>query len=168
MARIEKSIDLAVPVRTVYNQWTQFEDFPRFMEGVKSVHQLDDKRLDWKAEVAGKDLAWTAEIVEQVPDRRIAWRSTSGAKNAGTVSFAPSADGRGTRVTLALEYEPEGGTEKVGSALGVVSARVEGDLRRFEKFIEARGRETGGWRGEIRGGEVLRGGDSASFPPPPA
>jgi uncharacterized membrane protein len=165
MPRIEKSIDVAAPVRTVYNQWTQFEEFPRFMEGVKSVRQVDDKRLEWKAEVAGKDVAWSAEILEQVPDRRISWRSTSGKKNAGVVSFAPARDGNGTRVTLALDYDPEGAAENVGSAVGLVSGRVEGDLERFKKFLEARGRETGGWRGEIRGGSVLRDDPPSAAPP---
>jgi uncharacterized membrane protein len=160
MARIEKSIEVRAPLRTVYNQWTQFEEFPRFMEGVTSVRQLDDKRLHWKAKVGGKDVEWDAEIFEQVPDRRIAWRSTSGARNAGTVAFSPADDGLSTRVSLAIDVEPEGVGEKVGSALGVVSGRVEGDLERFKEFLENRGRETGGWRGEIHGGET-----TASPPP---
>jgi uncharacterized membrane protein len=156
MAHVEKSIDVDVPVRTVYNQWTQFEEFPRFMEGVKSVRQIDDKRLHWKAEIAGKEVEWTATITEQVPDRLIAWRSTDGPPNAGRVSFEPLGEGR-TRVTLRLDFEPHGATEKAGAALGLVSARIEGDLKRFVKFIEARQAETGAWRGEIHGGEVSRG-----------
>src|SRR5687768_803494 len=154
MARIEKSTEVRAPLRTVYNQWTQFEEFPRFMEGVKSVKQLDPKRLQWNAEVAGKDLTWTAEITEQTPDKRIAWRSTSGARNVGIVTFQPADDGLSTRVTLAIEYDPEGAAESVGSALGFVSARVDGDLKRFKEFIEKRGRETGAWRGEIHEGEA--------------
>ncbi|HEV8614540.1 MAG TPA: SRPBCC family protein, partial [Methylomirabilota bacterium] len=148
MASIEQSIDVEVPVRTVYNQWTQFEEFPRFMEGVREVRQLDDKRLHWKAQVAGKEKEWDAEITEQIPDERIAWRSRSGAWNAGVVTFHRLGDGR-ARVMLQLEYEPEGVVENVGDALGFVTSRVKGDLERFKAFIESRGHETGAWRGEI-------------------
>jgi uncharacterized membrane protein len=148
MATIEQSIDVSVPVRTVYNQWTQFEEFPRFMEGVREVRQLDDKRLHWKAEIAGKEKEWDAEITEQIPDERIAWRSRGGAFNAGVVTFHRLGDSR-TRVMLQLEYEPEGVTETVADALGVVKSRVKGDLERFQQFIESRGHETGAWRGEI-------------------
>lgn len=153
MASIEKSIEINLPVNTVYNQWTQFEDFPRFMEGVKEVRQIDDKRLHWRAEIAGKDEEWDAEILEQVPDQRIAWRSLGGAKNAGMVSFR-RLDANRTNVTLRIDYDPEGFVENVGSALGLVSGRVEGDLERFKSFVESRGRESGAWRGEIRGGRV--------------
>jgi uncharacterized membrane protein len=128
MAKIEKSLDINVPVRTAYNQWTQFEDFPRFMEGIKEVKQMDNKRLHWRAEVGGKDKEWDAEISEQTPDRRIAWHSTTGTRNAGQVSFQPINDGR-TRVTLLMDYEPEGMVEKAGDAMGIVSGRVEGDLQ---------------------------------------
>src|SRR5688572_9143988 len=148
MAHIEKSIEVRVPLRTAYNQWTQFEEFPRFMDGVEAVKQLDDKRLHWRAKVGGKTVEWTAEITDQVPDSRIAWRSTSGTRNAGIVSFQPI-DGTRTRATLRIEYDPEGVAENVGDALGIVSRRVEGDLERFKKFIETRGVETGAWRGEI-------------------
>jgi uncharacterized membrane protein len=149
MAKIEKSIDVHVPVRTAYDQWTQFEEFPRFMEGVEEVRQLDDKRLHWRAKVAGREEEWDAEITEQLPDERVAWRSTSGAENAGVVTFH-HIDANTTRVMLQLEYDPEGVVENVGDALGVVSRRVEGDLKRFKEFIEGRGTETGAWRGEIR------------------
>jgi len=138
METIEKSIEVDAPVRAVYNQWTQFEEFPRFMEGVEEVRQLDDKRLHWKAEIAGKVKEWDAEIFEQVPDQRIAWRSITGAKNSGMVNFFQIGTNT-TRVTLALNYEPEGAIEKVGDALGVVSARVEGDLKRFKEFIARAG-----------------------------
>jgi uncharacterized membrane protein len=148
MATIEKSIDVDVPVRTAYNQWTQFEEFPKFMEGVREVRQLDDQRLHWRAQVAGKDKEWDAEITEQTPDQRIAWRSRSGAWNAGVVTFHRLGDGK-TRVMLQLEYDPDGVVENVGDALGFVSGRVTGDLERFKTFIESRGRETGAWRGEI-------------------
>jgi uncharacterized membrane protein len=149
MAKIEKSIDVHVPVRTAYDQWTQFEEFPRFMEGVEEVRQLDDKRLHWRAKIGGKEEEWDAEITEQLPDERVAWRSTSGAENAGVVTFH-HIDANTTRVMLQLEYDPEGVVENVGDALGVVSRRVEGDLKRFKEFIEGRGTETGAWRGEIR------------------
>jgi uncharacterized membrane protein len=148
MANAMKYVDVNVPVRTAYNQWTQFEDFPHFMEGVKSVKQLDDKRLHWHAEIAGKDEQWDAIITEQIPDERVAWTSTTGAKNAGVVTFH-HLDENLTRVTLQLDYEPEGVVENVGSALGFVDRRVQGDLERFKKFIESRGQETGAWRGEI-------------------
>jgi uncharacterized membrane protein len=115
---------------------------------VKQVTQLDDKRLHWHAEVAGKDEHWDATITEQIPDERVAWTSTSGAKNAGVVTFHKLAEGK-TRVTLQMDYEPEGVVENVGTALGFLDRRVEGDLTRFKEFIEARGRETGGWRGTI-------------------
>jgi uncharacterized membrane protein len=148
MATIEKSIDVKAPARQVYNQWTQFEDFPRFMEGVERVAQLDDKRLHWKANIYGQDEEWFAEITEQIPDKRIAWRSTSGATNAGVVTFH-YIDDETTRIMLQLEYEPEGIVENVGDWLGLQSQRVSGDLHRFKKFIEYRDEPTGAWRGEI-------------------
>ena len=148
MATIEKSIDVDVPVRTAYNQWTQFEEFPRFMEGVQEVRQLDDRRLQWRASIGGKEKQWTAEIAEQIPDERVAWRSTSGARNAGVVTFHRLSDTK-TRLMLQLEYDPEGAVENVGDAVGAVSRRVSGDLERFKEFIAARQRETGAWRGEI-------------------
>jgi len=148
MATIERSIDIEAPVRIVYNQWTQFEEFPRFMEGVQEVRQLDDRHLHWRAVVGGTEKVWDAEITEQIPDDRIAWRARSGAANAGVVTFHRISDGR-TRIMLQLEYAPEGVIEKAADAIGVVSHRVEGDLLRFKEFIEQRGRETGGWRGEI-------------------
>ncbi|MBI5033171.1 MAG: SRPBCC family protein [Chloroflexi bacterium] len=153
MAEIEKSIDIDLPVSTVYNQWTQFEDFPKFMEGVKEVRQLDDKTLFWRAQIAGKEEEWTAEIEEQEPDNRIKWRSTSGARNDGLVTFDKIGDGR-TKVLLTFYYDPEGPIENTGDALGMVSRRVEGDLKRFKKFVEENQVETGAWRGEIHGGQV--------------
>jgi uncharacterized membrane protein len=149
MPNAMKYVDVAVPVRVAYNQWTQFEEFPRFMEGVKEVTQLDDKRLHWRAEIAGKDEQWDARITEQLPDERIAWTSITGAKNAGVVTFHKLSDNE-TRVTLQLDYDPQGVMENVGSALGIVERRIEGDLQRFKEFIEAAGRETGAWRGTIR------------------
>ena len=149
MSTIEKSIDVEVPVRTAYDQWTQFEEFPQFMEGIIEVKQLDDKRMHWKAKIAGKEEEWDAVITEQEPDMRVAWTNTTGARNAGVVTFHRLADSK-TRVMLQLDYDPEGVVENVGDALGFVSRRVEGDLERFKKFIEERGQETGAWRGQIK------------------
>ena len=148
MARIEHAVEVKVPIRTVYNQWTQFEEFPRFMDKVEEVRQLDDKRLHWRASMAGHAEEWDAVITEQEPDERIAWTSTTGAKNAGVVTFH-YIDPNTTRVMLQLDYEPAGAVETVGSALGIPQKQIEGDMDRFKKFIEARGQETGAWRGEI-------------------
>jgi uncharacterized membrane protein len=149
MAKVEKSIDVNVPVHVAYNQWTQFESFPQFMKGVEEVHQLDDTHLHWKARILGKEVEWDAEIVEQVPDQRIAWRATGGRTNAGVVTFHRLSDDT-TRVMLQLEADPEDAIEKVGDALGLFERRVEDDLKRFKEFIESRGTETGAWRGEVQ------------------
>jgi uncharacterized membrane protein len=149
METIEKSIEIDVPVRTAYNQWTQFEEFPRFMEGVESVKQLDDTRLHWVANIGGERKEWNARITEQIPDQRIAWRSEGGEFTSGVVSFQPLGPNK-TRVMVRLNYEPKGATEKIGDMLGMVSRRVEGDLKRFKDFIESRGHETGSWRGTVR------------------
>jgi uncharacterized membrane protein len=148
MASVVESIDVTAPVSTVYNQWTQFEEFPRFMEGVKSVSQTDDTHLHWAAEVAGREKTWDAEITEQHPDERVAWRATSGAENAGVVTFH-RIDDKTTRVTLQLDADPEGVVETVGTALGFLERRVKGDLERFKEFIESRSSETGAWRGNV-------------------
>jgi uncharacterized membrane protein len=148
MKTIKKSIVVNVSLNQAYNQWTQFEEFPNFMEGIKEVKQLDDKLLHWKAEIAGKAEEWNAEITEQIPDQRIAWRSTSGAKNSGAINFAAQGANQ-TEVYLEVEYEPNGIVENLGDMLGLVSERVQGDLARFKLFIEARHAATGGWRGEI-------------------
>ena len=161
MPRIQKDIVVDVPVRAVYDQWTQFESFPQFMEGVKEVIQLDEKTLRWNAKVGGKDQEWEAEITEQTPDRVIAWRSTTGTPNAGVVRFE-TAEPMKTRIILEISYEPQDTSEKVGDALGVLERRVDGDLHRFKDFIEKRQAPTGGWRGEIHGGEVERGGSGGS------
>jgi len=150
MALIEKSVEVDVPVRTAYNQWTQFEEFPKFMEGVTEVRQIDSTHLHWKAQIAGKEKAWNAVITEQRPDERIAWKSTDGARNAGVVTFHRLSDQK-SKIMLQMDYEPEGGVENVGDAIGAVSLRVEGDLTRFKEFIQARGRESGAWRGEVKG-----------------
>ena len=148
MAEVKSSTEVKVPIRAAYNQWTQFAEFPQFMEGVEEIRQLDDKHLHWKATIAGKSVEWDAEIVEQVPDTRIAWKSTTGASNAGAVAFH-FIDPNTTRVSLQMEYEPDGAVQKIGSALGIPQMRVDGDLARFKKFIEVYGQETGAWRGEI-------------------
>ena len=152
METIEKTVEVERPIHTVYNQWTQFEDFPHFMAGVKEIRQLDDTHLFWHAEVFGKDKEWEAEITEQQPDSRISWKSVSGAPNTGTVRFEPLGPER-TRVRLAMAYEPEGIIENVGDALGVMNAQVERSVKDFKQFIESRPAETGAWRGEVREGE---------------
>jgi len=148
MSTIEQSIDVNVPVHTVYNQWTQFEEFPRFMERVEEVRQLDDRRLHWRANIGGRVEEWDAVITEQRPDERVAWKNTTGAPNAGVVTFHRLADTK-TRIMLQMEYDPQGVVENLGDLLGVVSRRVANDLERFKEFIEARGQETGAWRGEV-------------------
>jgi uncharacterized membrane protein len=150
MERVEQVVEVDAPLSVVYNQWTQFEEFPEFMEGVTDVRQLDCRRLYWRAEILGKEFNWDAEIYEQIPDNRIAWRSTSGNRNAGAVYFAPV--GEKTQVRLVIEYIPADVSEDHEEARRVVSARVEKNLSSFRDFIERRGRETGGWRGEIREG----------------
>ena len=151
MASVVESIDVKVPVRTAYDQWTQFEEFPRFMEGVKSVTQMGDTNLHWVAEVGGKEKEWDAKITEQKPDERVAWTNTSGAENAGVVTFH-RLDDETTKVTLQMDVDPEGMVENVGTALGFLDRRVKGDLERFKEFIESRGVETGAWRGEVEAG----------------
>lgn len=148
MSRVQQTLAIPAPVRQVYNQWTQFEGFPAFMEGVESVTQLDDKRLHWKAEVAGQELEWDAEITEQVPDTRIAWRNTTGRTNAGVVDFHRLDEAR-CEVSLAMDVEPEGLKEQVGEKLGFLDRQVKGDLERFKKLMEEDGSGTRGWRGEV-------------------
>ena len=153
MSQIIESIDVDVPVRVAYDQWTQFEEFPKFMDAVERVEQLDDTTLRWTAEIAGVKKTWKAEITEQTPDQRIAWTSTEGAENAGVVTFH-RLDDRKTRVTLQLDVEPEGPVETVGEALGFVGRQAKGDLERFKEFVESRGVATGAWRGEVRQDDV--------------
>jgi len=147
---VEESIEVSLPVSTVYNQWTQFEDFPQFMSGVTSVTQLSDDRLEWVAEIAGVRRRWEAKILEQVPERKIAWAATEGATNAGAVTFQDL--GGRTLIHLSLEYEPEGLVEKVGDKLNVVENRAKGDLERFKNFVESEGYATGAWRGSVNPG----------------
>ena len=155
MTRIEESIVVEVPVTTAYNQWTQFEEFPKFMDGVESVKQIDDTRLHWVAEVGGKREEWDAEIVEQLPDRKVSWRALDGHHSSGTVTFESLGDNQ-TRIAVVMEHESEGLTETLGSALGMDSRRVKGELERFKELVESRGVESGAWRGEVREGERVR------------
>lgn len=152
--KVEKRILVNVPVSTAYNQWTQFEDFPQFMGGVKSVTQLSDDRLEWVAEIAGVRRRWEAKILEQIPDRKVAWAATEGATNAGAVMFE-DVGGRQTSIQLTLEYEPEGLVEKVGDKLNVVENQAEADLKRFKEFIEAEGYASGAWRGSVNEGATV-------------
>ena len=148
MSRVEDTITVDVPVRVAYDQWTQFESFPRFMEGVESVEQLDDKTLRWTAEVGGRTKIWKAEITDQTPDTRIAWKSVDGADNAGAVMFEPAGPAQ-TRVRLSLDAEPDGAIETAGDALGFLKRRVHGDLERFKEHVDSNGGNGHGWRGEI-------------------
>ena len=149
MSTIEESIEVEQPVRTVYNQWTQFEEFPQFIEGVEEVKQLDATHVHWKAKIAGKTRDWDARITEQIPDERIAWTSEGGAHNAGVVTFH-KLDDNTTKVMLQLEFKPEGVVEMVGDQLDMVRLRTKGDMKRFKRFLEERDGETGAWRGEVR------------------
>jgi uncharacterized membrane protein len=153
MASVSESIEVDVPLSVAYNQWTQFEEFPSFMEAVESVRQLDDTHLHWEAEIGGKRHEWDAEITHQEPDRRIAWRTQEGKYNSGNVTFEPLAGDR-TRINVEMTYDSEGLVESLGGALGADDRRVKGDLNRFKELIESRGAESGAWRGEVKKGEV--------------
>jgi uncharacterized membrane protein len=169
---IEQAVEVDVPVSTAYDQWTQFEDFPRFMDGVRDVRQLDDTHLLWRSDVAGEEREWQAEITEQDPDKRIAWRAVGEVGNAGVVTFHKLDDAR-TRVMLQMEVDPQRTRDKVADAVGVTDAKVKRDLERFKSFIETRGEPTGAWRGEVDrdaqqvepdrgdGGQSTSGGDRA-------
>ena len=148
MATIEQSMDVEVPIETAYNQWTQFEEFPQFMEGVEEIRQLDERRLHWVVEFGGSRHEWDAEITEQSPEERVAWRNTDGKDNAGVVTFHQLGDSR-SKVMVQMDYVPEGIKEKVGAALGFDERGVKGDLARFKELIEKHGAESGAWRGEV-------------------
>jgi uncharacterized membrane protein len=148
MSTVEESIDVSVPVRTAYDQWTQFEEFPQFMEGVEEIRQLDDTHTHWKTKIAGVEREFDAEITEQHPDHRVAWRSTSGTEHAGVVTFH-RLDDNTTRVMVQLDTEPDGIVEQAGDKLGLVKRRVKGDLERFKELIESRGSASGAWRGDV-------------------
>jgi uncharacterized protein YndB with AHSA1/START domain len=166
MGSTTHSIDVTAPLKAVYNQWTQFEDFPRFMEGVVEIRQQGSRTLFWRANVGGKDKHWEAEILEQVPDTRIVWESIDGTQNRGMIAFE-ALDPERTRVTLTMEYQPEGLLERAGDALGIPSGQVEGDLKRFRDFIEKRKMETGSWRGEIANVETVNSAVVTSRPDDP-
>jgi uncharacterized membrane protein len=148
MSSLEESIDVNVPVSTAYNQWTQFEEFPKFMDSVQEVRQVDDTHLHWRASVAGKEEQWDSEITEQIPDRRIAWRSISGVRNAGSVDFERLADDR-TRIVVRMDYDPQSFDEKIGDAMGMVRMQLRNNVKRFKELLESRGSETGAWRGTV-------------------
>ena len=152
MAHVSESIEVNCPVSQVYNQWTQFEEFPRFMGAIEQVSQKDETHLHWKAKIAGQTAEWDAEITEQVPDQVIAWRATSGAPNTGRVQF--HGHDEHTHVSLELEVEPQGAAQQAGDMLGVLKQQVRSDLTRFKELIESRGEASGGWRGEVQGGET--------------
>jgi uncharacterized membrane protein len=156
MATIEQDIDIDAPVDVAYAQWTQFEEFPRFMSNVKEVRQLDDTRLLWTAEIAGREHSWEAKIIEQEPNRRITWQATEGLQNGGTVTFQPANGGSKTHIHVEMEYEPQGIVEKIGSAVKADDAVVKADLNRFRELIEERRTPTGEWSGRIEGGRVTR------------
>jgi carbon monoxide dehydrogenase subunit G len=149
MGTVEQSIDVDVPLSTVYNQWTQFESFPQFMEGVEEIRQIDDTHMHWRTKIAGITREFDAEITEQRPDERVAWRSTDGNQHAGVVTFHRLGDTQ-TRIMVQLDEQPDGVVDKVGDALGILKRRVKGDLERFKTMIEERGSETGAWRGEVK------------------
>jgi uncharacterized membrane protein len=155
MPKVDDSIEVQVPVQQAYNQWTQFEEFPKFMDGIQSVQQLDDGHVRWVAEVRGETREWTTEITEQRPDEKIAWRTIDGeVKNDGIVTFEPVGDAQ-TRINVEMDVEGESRVENVaGDLLGVVRSQVRGDLERFKQLIESRGEETGAWRGEVEDGET--------------
>jgi uncharacterized membrane protein len=148
VSTVTESVDVHVPVRTAYNQWTQFEEFPRFMDGVREIRQLDDTHLHWKTEIGGVKREFDAEITEQIPDERVAWKSIEGEKQAGVVTFHRLDDDH-TRVTVQMDFDPQGMVETAGDKLGMVDRRVKGDLKRFREFIEDQGGESGAWRGEV-------------------
>ena len=153
MATIEKSIDVGVPVSVAYDQWTQFEEFPQFMDGIVEVKQLDDTHLHWVADIDGERKEWKAEVIEQEPDRVVAWRSVEGLENSGRVEFEPIDSG--TRVSVAMQYDAEGVKESIGALFGVDGRQVANDLESFRELVEAREVPTGAWRGTVESGDVV-------------
>ncbi|MCP9956270.1 MULTISPECIES: SRPBCC family protein [Streptomyces] len=154
MGKVKETVEVEVPVRTAYNQWTQFEEFPNFMEGVEEVTQLDDRHNHWTTKIGGVRREFDTEIIDQLPDERIAWRTVSGdTQQKGVVSFQ-RVDDTHTRVELVMDVEPTGLAEKAADMTGTIDRRVKGDMRRFKEFIETRGGESGAWRGRVRPGDV--------------
>ncbi|HEX2378719.1 MAG TPA: SRPBCC family protein [Gaiellales bacterium] len=152
MAHVSESIEVQCPVGEVYNQWTQFEEFPRFMSGIEQVTQTDDTHLHWKANIAGRSAEWDAEITEQVPDQVIAWQAIDGATNSGRVQFQGS-DGQ-TSISVEMDVEPQSGVERAADMIGILQQQVREDLNRFKQLIESRGEASGAWRGEVEDGET--------------
>ena len=152
MAEVKKSVEVNVPVSTAYNQWTQFEEFPNFMEKVESVTQLDDTHLRWIAEIGGRREEWKAEITQQMPDEIIAWRSVEGQENSGAVRFEPLGPDR-TRIDVTLTWEPTGLVQAAADKVGASDRAIQVDLERFKELVESRGVESGAWRGEVVEGE---------------
>jgi uncharacterized membrane protein len=154
MPKVEESIEVQVPVQQAYNQWTQFEEFPRFMDGIQSVQQLDDTHVRWVAEIRGESREWTTEITDQQPDKKVAWKTIEGElKNDGVVLFEQVGEHQ-TRVDVQMDVEGKSSAENVaGDLLGIVQAQVRGDLERFKQLVE-NGEETGGWRGKVKDGET--------------
>ncbi|MFF1871381.1 SRPBCC family protein [Kitasatospora herbaricolor] len=149
MSKVQESIDVDVPIGTAYNQWTQFEDFPKFMDGVEEITQLDARHNHWKTKIAGVSREFDTEIVDQVPDDHVAWRTTSGdVKQTGMVRFEPI-DATRTRVMMEMDFQPGGMAEKAADMMGVLDRQVKGDLKRFKHFIEERGTASGGYRGRL-------------------
>ncbi|MEU6061207.1 SRPBCC family protein [Streptomyces sp. NPDC047097] len=152
MSTVKETIEVDVPVHTAYNQWTMFEEFPRFMEGVDEIRQIDDRHNHWKTSIGGVHREFDTEIVDQLPDERVAWRTVAGdTRQKGVVTFR-KVDERHTRVELVMDVEPSGMAEKAADAVGILDRRVKGDMRRFKDYIETQGGESGGWRGRIRPG----------------
>ncbi|MCL6736017.1 SRPBCC family protein [Streptomyces neyagawaensis] len=153
MSTVKEAVEVEVPVHTAYNQWTQFEEFPQFMEGVEEVRQVDDRHNHWTTKIGGVKREFDTEIVDQLPDERITWRTITGdTRQKGTVHFE-RVDDTHTRVELVMDIEPSGTVEKAGDMLGMIDRRVKGDMRRFKEYMEKRGGESGAWRGRIRPGE---------------
>ena len=167
MSRVEKSIDVAQPITKVYNQWTQFEDFPTFMGGVDEVEQLDARRLRWTTSVAGVTRTFDAEIIEQKPDEQIAWRTEDGEDHTGAVVFDQLRD-NATRVKVVMSYRPENWVEKTADATNVIDRRVQGDLERFKQLVEEQDVEAGAWRGRIDGGQVEQSDPQPNTPTDPS
>jgi uncharacterized membrane protein len=155
MPKVKESVEVQVPVQQAYNQWTQFEEFPRFMEGIRSVQQLDDTHVRWVAEIRGESREWTTEITDQEPDKKVAWKTIEGElKNDGVVTFEQLGDGE-TRVNVQMDVEGDSSAENIaGDLLGIVKAQVHDDLERFKQLVESRGEETGGWRGQVKNGQT--------------
>ena len=148
MASVQESVDVDVPIRVAYDQWTQFESFPEFMGGVERITQTDDTHTHWVTNIDGVKREFDAKITEQLPDERVAWKSLGGPKHAGVVTFHRLDDAK-TRVMIQIDWEPQGVVEKAGAALGFDDRQVKADAKRFKEFIESRGTETGAWRGDI-------------------